>query len=44
MGYHPNALNATNLKLALQEFEPLKDVQLEVRNKGIHLTTFNTLD
>ena len=25
MAYHPNALNATNLELALQQFESLKD-------------------
>ena len=38
MGYHPNALNATNLELALRQFESLKEVQLEVRNEGIQVS------
>ena len=38
MGYHPRALNASNLELALRQFDNLKDIQIEVRNKGIQVS------
>ena len=38
MGYHPSALNASNLELALKQFENLKDIQIEVRNEGIQVS------
>ena len=30
MGYHPSALNANNLELALQQFPKLNKIQLKI--------------
>ena len=38
MGYHPSALNANNLELALQQFPKLNKIQLEIRIEAIQVS------
>ena len=38
MGYHPAAINASNLELALQQFPKLQKIQLEIRIEAIQVS------
>ena len=38
MGYHPVALNANNLELALQQFPKLNKIQLKIHIEAIQVT------
>ena len=38
MGYHPVAINATNLELALQQFPKLQKIQIEIRIEAIQVS------